>query len=162
MLLKSRTLAGMQGSLSAVRMRACLCVGAQLGKIFFPFSPSLRSPSSSPATRPVRQSNGGRQAFPHLLCTLYSRQATPHSYVHFMHSSECKRLQRGVRAAEERTSKGKGGGSRTEEHRRRGRGYREGASKEQVRGRTGEQHRWMDGPAARLRRGNAMLSRGYI
>lgn len=65
--------------------------------------------SSSPATRPVRQSNGGRQAFPHLLCTLYSRQATPHSYVHFMHSSECKRLQRGVRAAEKRTSKGKRG-----------------------------------------------------
>lgn len=50
--------------------------------------------------------NGGCQAFPHLLCTLYSSQAISHSYVHFMHSSECRRLQRGVRVTKERMVEG--------------------------------------------------------
>jgi len=90
--------------------------------------------------------NGDCQAFPHLLCTLYSSQAISHSYVYFMHSSECRRLQREVRVTKERMVEG--------DHRKLGRskggrevGRRVHPTKESVRG---KHRRRMDGPVARL------------
>lgn len=50
--------------------------------------------------------NGECQEFLDLLCTLYSKRTIPHSYMHFMHPSKCRRLQRGVRATKERMVEG--------------------------------------------------------
>jgi len=70
-------------------------------KYFCPFYLSLFPPYLYRLT-----ANAGCQAFPHLLCTSYLKQAIPHSYIHFMHSSEYRRLQRGIRMTKERIVEG--------------------------------------------------------
>lgn len=147
--------------LSAAKTRVSVRVARVSEKYFSHFT----HPSSPPSLcrhHPCLTVNGGCQAFPYLLCTLYSRRAIPRSYVHFMHSSECRRLQRGVRATKERMVEGERGGAPQKTRKKRGRKGGLGEGYTPKRGVRGKRRRRMDGPVARLRRGNAMLSRGYI